>query len=116
MNILLQMLTSLAIFGMLIFLMSTPSEQFTLRFGFLSGVSFFTGVSLSHLLAYVAIQDPRYINVFFIIIIFSILIFLIFNHYYSIIITALLGTSLIFVSFTLAALMAKDSKFLALGG
>ena len=41
---------------------------------------------------------------------------LFFYAYFSIIATAFLGTSLIFICFTVAVLLSDDRKFLALGG
>lgn len=88
------LMTSLVSLGMLMYLLHlTPTpENHTTRFGLLNGVAFFTGVSLGPLINYVVDIDP------------------------SILTTAILSTFLVFVCFSLSALLAKDRKFLTLGG
>ncbi|KAL4655586.1 putative Bax inhibitor 1 [Arapaima gigas] len=88
---LLSMLGSLA---MMIWLLLTPHNSQTekKRLAILAGFAFFTGVGLGPVLDFVITVNP------------------------SIIVTALLGTSVIFVCFTLSALYAQRRSYLFLGG
>ncbi|OWF36025.1 probable Bax inhibitor 1 [Mizuhopecten yessoensis] len=87
-------LTMLASLGLMIWLASThhSKETETKRLGIFAGFTFFTGMSLGPLLDYVITVDP------------------------SIIVTALMGTSVIFISFSLAALFNTNRTFLYMGG
>ncbi|KAB0794668.1 hypothetical protein PPYR_11507 [Photinus pyralis] len=84
--------------GALIFfalLMSTPDDdgkKLQLRVGYLLGFAGLSGVGLGPLLEHVILVDP------------------------SIIITALVGTSLVFVSFSICAMLADRGYWLYLGG
>jgi FtsH-binding integral membrane protein len=80
--------------GLLLWLLFTPHSpaNTALRFGILMGFSFLTGVSMGPHLQYVIDLDP------------------------TIVPTAFLATSLIFICFSLCSLMSDDRKFLALGG
>lgn len=84
--------------GALIFfflLMSTPDNNgkgLTLRVGYLLGFTFLTGVGMGPLLDYVIMVDP------------------------SIIITAFIGTSAVFLCFSICALLSERGKWLYLGG
>ncbi|XP_044753925.1 bax inhibitor 1 [Coccinella septempunctata] len=62
------------------------------RVGYLLGFTSLTGVGMGPLLEHVIVVDPR------------------------IIVTALIGTSVVFVSFTICALLAERGKWLYLGG
>lgn len=88
------MLTSLGSIGLMLWLLVTPAtnENLKFRFGLLMGFSFLSGISLGPVLDYAISIDP------------------------SIIATAFLATSIVFICFTLSALMSNDRKFLALGG
>ncbi|KAK4875237.1 hypothetical protein RN001_011659 [Aquatica leii] len=86
-----------AIGGLIFFvlLMSTPDDdgkKLQLRVGYLLGFAALSGVGLGPLLEHVIIVDP------------------------SIIITALIGTSLVFVSFSICAMLAERGYWLYLGG
>ncbi|XP_077997537.1 putative Bax inhibitor 1 [Glandiceps talaboti] len=87
-------LASLACIGLIILLAMTPHtrENELKRLGYLAAFSFFTGLSLGPLLDAVIDIDP------------------------SIITTAFMGTTVIFVSFSLSALWAEQRSFLFLGG
>ncbi|XP_070569540.1 probable Bax inhibitor 1 [Ptychodera flava] len=87
-------MATLASIGLLILLGITPhtKENQVKRLGFLAGFAFFTGVSLGPLLDRVIEIDP------------------------SIISTAFMATTLIFVCFSLSALWAEQRAFLYLGG
>ncbi|KAK5644395.1 hypothetical protein RI129_005695 [Pyrocoelia pectoralis] len=84
--------------GALIFfalLMSTPDDdgkKLQLRVGYLLGFAGLSGVGLGPLLEHVILVDP------------------------SIIITALIGTSLVFVSFSICSMLAERGSWLYLGG
>lgn len=84
--------------GALIFfalLMSTPDDdgkKLQLRVGYLLGFAGMSGVGLGPLLEHVILIDP------------------------SIIITALIGTSLVFVSFSICSMLAERGSWLYLGG
>lgn len=87
-------LASIVGIGLLIALGMTPNEpkkQMT-RLGYLSGFAFCTGLGLGPLMENVIQIDP------------------------SIVPTAFLATCLIFVCFTLSALLAKERSYLYLGG
>lgn len=88
------LLTSLGSIGILIALLMMPANDsnLTTRFGLLNAFAFLSGVSMGPLLEMTIYIDP------------------------SIIATAFLGTSLIFICFTVAVLLSDDRKFLALGG
>lgn len=87
-------LTSIASIGMMIWLASThhTKENETKRLGIFAGFTFLSGLSLGPLLDYVIMIDP------------------------SIIVTAFLGTSVIFISFSLAALYNTNRTYLYMGG
>jgi len=88
----------LSVFGALIFfglLLSTPDDNgksMKLRIGYLLGFATLTGVGMGPLLETVILINP------------------------SIIITALIGTSLVFISFSVCAMLAERGKWLYLGG
>ncbi|KAF5269680.1 hypothetical protein FQA39_LY08603 [Lamprigera yunnana] len=88
----------LSAIGALIFfvlLMSTPDDdgkKLQLRVGYLLGFSALSGVGLGPLLEHVIIVDP------------------------SIIVTAMIGTSLVFISFSLCSMFAERGYWLYLGG
>nr|CAD7407945.1 unnamed protein product [Timema cristinae] len=87
-------LTVIGSMGLLVALMATPDngKNRKLRLGYLLGFAFFTGLGMGPLLEMVIQVDP------------------------SIIVTALIGTVVIFVSFTLSSLMAERGRWLYLGG
>ncbi|KAL4710720.1 hypothetical protein ACJJTC_004365 [Scirpophaga incertulas] len=80
--------------AMLLMLMATPDngKNTSWRLGYLLAFGLTSGMSMGPLLTYVSVVDP------------------------SIIITALLGTTLVFVCFTLAAMLAERGSWLFLGG
>lgn len=88
----------LSAIGALVFfflLMATPDDsgkRLQLRIGYLLGFAALTGVGMGPLLEHIMYIDP------------------------SIIVTALLGTTLVFVSFSICALLAERGKWLYLGG
>lgn len=88
------LLTVIASLGLLVALMATPDngKNRKLRLGYLLGFAFFTGMGMGPLLEAVIDFDP------------------------SIVMTALLGTIVIFGSFSLCSLFAERGKFLYLGG
>jgi FtsH-binding integral membrane protein len=88
------LLSTLGGLGVMIWLLMTPHSAgaVPLRFSLLMAFSFLSGLNLGPYLNYVVSVDP------------------------SIVPTAFLGTSLIFVCFSLAALLTDDRKYLALGG
>ncbi|XP_075221187.1 bax Inhibitor-1 [Lycorma delicatula] len=88
------LLTVFAASGLLLALMATPDSDKNrrIRIGLLLGFAFFSGMGMGPLLQLAIMINP------------------------SIIVTALIGTSLIFVSFSMAALTAKRGKWLYLGG
>ncbi|XP_077472393.1 putative Bax inhibitor 1 [Stigmatopora argus] len=87
-------LFALASLGMMVWLAMTPHNPDTekKRLAILAGFAFFNGVGLGPTLDFVLAVNP------------------------SIIVTAFLGTSLIFICFTLSALYAKRRSYLFLGG
>lgn len=87
-------LTMIASIGLMLWLAAThhSKENETKRLAIFSGFTFFSGMSLGPLLDYVIQIDP------------------------SIIVTAFLGTSVIFISFSLAALFNTNRTFLYMGG
>ncbi|XP_014484824.1 PREDICTED: bax inhibitor 1 [Dinoponera quadriceps] len=88
------LLTTLGSLGLLIALMSTPDngKNQKLRLGYLLGFTFLSGLGLGPLLELVISIDP------------------------SIVVTALIGTTAIFVSFSISALLAERGRWLYLGG
>ncbi|XP_014022706.1 probable Bax inhibitor 1 isoform X1 [Salmo salar] len=88
------LLTMLGSLAMMVWLMMTPHCPQTekKRLAILSGFAFFTGVGLGPTMDYIISINP------------------------SIIVTAFLGTSIIFVCFTLSALYAQRRSFLFLWG
>jgi FtsH-binding integral membrane protein len=80
--------------AVMLWLLMTPhnADNLPLRFSLLMGFSFLSGVNLGPYLSYVVSVDP------------------------SIVPTAFFGTALVFVCFSLSALLSDDRKFLALGG
>uniref|UniRef100_A0A9J8AX49 Transmembrane BAX inhibitor motif-containing protein 6 n=1 Tax=Cyprinus carpio carpio TaxID=630221 RepID=A0A9J8AX49_CYPCA len=87
----LTMLGSLAMMGWLAMTPHSPQTE-KKRLGILAAFAFFTGLGLGPLMDYVISVNP------------------------SIILTAFLGTSVIFACFTLSALYAKRRSYLFLGG
>ncbi|XP_041654701.1 probable Bax inhibitor 1 [Cheilinus undulatus] len=87
-------LSVLGSLGMMFWLAMTPhnSETEKKRLAILAGFAFFTGVGLGPTLDFVIAVNP------------------------SIIVTAFMGTSVIFICFTLSALYAKRRSYLFLGG
>lgn len=88
------LLTVFAATGLLFALMATPDngKNRKMRVGFLLAFAFFSGMGMGPLLQMAIMINP------------------------SIIVTSLLGTALIFVSFSIASLTAKRGKWLYLGG
>ncbi|XP_011162165.1 bax inhibitor 1 [Solenopsis invicta] len=88
------LLTTIGTIGLLIALMSTPDngKNQKLRLSYLLGFAFLSGLGLGPLLELVVNIDP------------------------SIVITALMGTTVIFVSFSFSALFAPRGRWLYLGG
>uniref|UniRef100_A0A194AM79 Putative bax inhibitor-1 protein n=1 Tax=Pinctada fucata TaxID=50426 RepID=A0A194AM79_PINFU len=88
------LLTSLASLGLMIWLAATHHSKETegKRLAIFAGFTFFSGMSLGPLLDHVIDIDP------------------------SIITTAFMGTTVVFVSFSLAALYNTDRTFLFMGG
>lgn len=88
----------LSAIGALVFfflLLSTPDDNgkgITLRVGYLLGFTFLTGVGMGPLLEFVIMVDP------------------------SIIVTAFIATSAVFVCFSICALLSERGKWLYLGG
>ncbi|XP_059054207.1 probable Bax inhibitor 1 [Achroia grisella] len=80
--------------GLMLMLIATPDngKNTTLRLGYLLGFGLTSGMSLGPLLEYVSVVDP------------------------SIIVTALLGTTVVFVCFSVAAMLAERGSWLFLGG
>lgn len=87
-------LTAIGGLGLLLALLSTPDngKNQNLRLGYLLGFAFLSGIGLGPLLEVVISIDP------------------------SIIVTALIGTTVVFVSFSISALLAGRGKWLYLGG
>ncbi|CAG5115849.1 unnamed protein product [Candidula unifasciata] len=88
------LMTTLAAIGLLFWLISVKHERKNLgqRMGIYTGFTLLSGVSLGPLLQLVILIDP------------------------SIIVTALAGTALIFISFTMSALLTRSRTFLYMGG
>uniref|UniRef100_A0A8C8ELA5 Transmembrane BAX inhibitor motif containing 6 n=1 Tax=Oncorhynchus tshawytscha TaxID=74940 RepID=A0A8C8ELA5_ONCTS len=88
------LLSLLCSLGMMVWLSMTPhnSETEKNRLAILAGFAFFTGVGLGPAMDFVITINP------------------------SVIVTAFLGTSIIFICFTLSALYAKRRSYLYLGG
>lgn len=83
---------ALVCFGLL---MATPDDdgkKLHLRVGYLLGFAALSGVGMGPLLEHIIMVNP------------------------SIIVTALIGTSLVFISFSICALLAERGKYLYLGG
>ncbi|KAJ8725681.1 hypothetical protein PYW08_003864 [Mythimna loreyi] len=80
--------------GLMLMLIATPDtgKNTNLRLGYLLGFGLTSGMSLGPLLEYVSFVDP------------------------SIIVTALLGSTLVFVCFSIAAMLAERGSWLFLGG
>ncbi|XP_026757913.2 probable Bax inhibitor 1 [Galleria mellonella] len=80
--------------GLMLMLIATPDngKNTSLRLGYLLGFGLTSGMSMGPLLEYVSIVDP------------------------SIIVTALLGTTIVFVCFSVAAMLADRGSWLFLGG
>nr|AXY94781.1 bax inhibitor 1 [Galleria mellonella] len=80
--------------GLMLMLIATPDngKNTSLRLGYLLGFGLTSGMSMGPLLEYVSIVDP------------------------SIIVTALLGTTVVFVCFSVAAMLADRGSWLFLGG
>ncbi|XP_065178794.1 probable Bax inhibitor 1 [Sycon ciliatum] len=87
-------LASIVSIGLLLALRFNPDngKNLATRLGLLAGFGFFSGVSMGPLIAHVAAIDP------------------------SLIFTALGGTVVVFVSFSLSALYAEERSYLYLGG
>ncbi|CAH0604731.1 unnamed protein product [Chrysodeixis includens] len=87
-------LSAIAGAGLMLMLIATPDngKNTNLRLGYLLGFGLTSGMSLGPLLEYVSFVDP------------------------SIIVTALLGTTLVFVCFSIAAMLAERGSWLFLGG
>jgi len=86
-------LSTLAVMGLLLFLrMDTDKDNVSKRMAILTSIGFFQGISLGPLMALTLDVNP------------------------SILVTAFLGTSVIFVCFTVSALKAQRFQYLALGG
>ncbi|CAH2073819.1 unnamed protein product, partial [Iphiclides podalirius] len=80
--------------GLMLMLIATPDngKNTKLRLGYLLGFGLSSGMGLGPLLQYVSVLEP------------------------SIIVTALLGTTLVFVCFSVAAMLAERGSWLFLGG
>ncbi|XP_014370250.2 bax inhibitor 1 [Papilio machaon] len=80
--------------GLMLMLIATPDngKNTKLRLGYLLGFGLTSGIGLGPLMEYVSVVDP------------------------SIIVTALLGTSLVFVCFSIASMLAERGSWLFLGG
>ncbi|CAH1646045.1 unnamed protein product [Spodoptera littoralis] len=80
--------------GLMLMLIATPDngKNTNLRLGYLLGFGLTSGMSLGPLLEYVSFVDP------------------------SIIVTALMGSTLVFVCFSIAAMLADRGSWLFLGG
>ncbi|XP_035725030.1 probable Bax inhibitor 1 [Vespa mandarinia] len=88
------LLTTFGTLGIFFALMSTPDngKNQKLRLGYLLGFAFLSGLGLGPLLEIVINIDP------------------------SIVVTALVGTTVLFVSFSISALLAERGRWLYLGG
>ncbi|CAH0701774.1 unnamed protein product [Spodoptera exigua] len=87
-------LSAIAGAGLMLMLIATPDngKNTNLRLGYLLGFGLTSGMSLGPLLEYVSFVDP------------------------SIIVTALMGSTLVFVCFSIAAMLADRGSWLFLGG
>ncbi|XP_034840758.1 bax inhibitor 1 [Maniola hyperantus] len=87
-------LSTIAGAALMLMLIATPDtgKNTKLRLGYLLGFGLATGMGLGPLLEYVSIIDP------------------------AIIVTALLGTTLVFVCFSIAAMLGERGSWLFLGG
>lgn len=88
------LLSTFGAIALFVLLMATPDDNgknLHLRLGYLLGFTFLSGVGMGPLLDHVIAVDP------------------------SIIITALVSTTLVFVSFTLCSLLSERGKWLYLG-
>ncbi|XP_046422144.1 probable Bax inhibitor 1 [Neodiprion virginianus] len=88
------LLTTLGALGLLFALISTPDNDKNqkLRLGYLLGFAFLSGLGMGPLLEAVIFVDP------------------------SIIVTALVGTTVMFVSFSISAILAERGRWLYFGG
>jgi len=88
------LLTAVAAIGLLLALVATPDngKNRQMRVGFLLGFAFFSGLGMGPLLDLAVAVNPQ------------------------IIVTALIGTSVIFASFSMAAMTAERGRWLYLGG
>ncbi|XP_045783114.1 bax inhibitor 1 [Maniola jurtina] len=87
-------LSTIAGAALMLMLIATPDtgKNTNLRLGYLLGFGLATGMGLGPLMEYVSIVDP------------------------AIIVTALLGTTLVFVCFSIAAMLGERGSWLFLGG
>ncbi|KAJ8679531.1 hypothetical protein QAD02_015318 [Eretmocerus hayati] len=88
------LLSTIGAIGLIVALSSTPDngKNRSLRLGYLLGLSFLTGLGLGPLLEKVIMIDP------------------------SIVVTALVATTVVFVSFSISALLSERGRWLYLGG
>lgn len=88
------LLSTIGALGLIFALICTPDngKNRSLRLGYLLGFSFLTGLGMGPLLEIAISVDP------------------------SIVVTALVGTTVVFVSFSLAAMFARQGQYLYLGG
>ena len=88
------LLTTLGTLGLLFTLINTPDngKNQKLRLSYLLGFAFFSGLGLGPLLQFVISVNP------------------------TVIVTALIGTIVIFVSFSISSLLAERGRWLYLGG
>mmetsp|Transcript_21717 Transcript_21717/g.56393 ORF Transcript_21717/g.56393 Transcript_21717/m.56393 type:complete len:184 (-) Transcript_21717:84-635(-) len=89
-------------------MMNRAPENMSTRANALMGVAFLKGGAIAPLIESVAFIDPSYVIAF---VPFSSLI-----KHFSIVTTAFLGTSVIFIAFTLTSLKAERRSYLFLGG
>lgn len=89
---LLSAIGALVCFGLLLATPDDDGKKLQLRIGYLLGFAGLSGVGMGPLLEHVILVDP------------------------SIIVTALVGTSLVFISFSVCAMLAERGKYLYLGG
>ncbi|XP_072943461.1 probable Bax inhibitor 1 isoform X1 [Epargyreus clarus] len=88
------LLSTLVGAGLMLMLIATPDngKNTSMRLGYLMGFGLTSGMGLGPLMEYVSFVDP------------------------AIIVTALLGTTLVFVCFSIAAMLAERGSWLFLGG
>lgn len=88
------LLSTFGALGLIFALILTPDDgkNRPLRFGYLMGFAFLTGLGLGPLLEVVMMIDP------------------------SIVVTALISTAVIFISFSIASMMSERGRWLYLGG